>query len=1527
MTSPHFTPSPVFQQPLIERGNCGIGFVADQYGRASHAILRQALQALNNLQHRGAIAADAQTGDGAGTLTPLPKRFFAREVERLTGKAVDPTTLGVGVFFFQPGTEESCRRLLEEACAEHGLTVLCWRDPPTDPSALGPRALATLPVIQQAIFSHHPSASNHPSFEHALYLARKAFEKKARTAYGAYVPSMSARTIVYKGLFNAPQLSAFYADLRDPDFEVALAVFHQRYSTNTLPTWQRAQPFRVLCHNGEINTLQGNINWMKAREPLLRAAFAEAEALRPVIDPDGSDSAMLDNVAELLNLGGRVIQHAITMLVPPAWERLPDLPEALRDFYEFHSCLTEPWDGPAALAFTDGVRVGVALDRNGLRPNRYIVTEDGLVIAGSEAGILPIDEARVQLKGKLGPGQALVVDTERGVVMRDLQVKGELAVRRPYGAWVRRGIRKLETADRRRQTADGGLRSDVGGLLAHQAAFGYTSEELVMVLRPMIETGAEAVGSMGDDTPSAVLSDKPRPLFGYFRQRFAEVTNPPIDPLREQLVMSLKVQLGARRNFLDETPAQAELLELDTPFLTASGLAQLRADARLKPVTLSTLFPVRDGAAGLAAALEALQRQAEVEVRAGAEVLILSDRGVDADHTFIPSLLALGAVHHHLLRCDLRTRVDFVVESGEPRDVHHFACLIGYGAAAIHPYVALATALELDRGANPPDEVIHRYLHAAEHGLLKIMSKMGISTVDAYCGAQIFEIIGLDAAVVEEYFAGTPAHLGGLDLAGIASIVQRWHAAAFAGEKPALDSPGFYKFKRNGERHAFSPQIVHALHEAVRTPAALDGRWAEGYAAYKKYSRLQHSREAIDPRDLLELSSPQSPIFIDQVEPASAILRRFSTAAMSHGALSKEAHETMAIAMNRLGAWSNSGEGGEDPARYTSEANDRIKQVASARFGVTTHYLVSADELQIKMAQGSKPGEGGQLPGHKVSPEIAAIRHATPGVTLISPPPHHDIYSIEDLAQLIYDLRQVNPRAAISVKLVAQAGVGTIAAGVAKAGADVILISGSSGGTGASPLSSIKYAGVPWELGLVEAQHMLIASGLRGRVRLRADGGMRTGRDIVVAALLGADEFSFGTAAAIAEGCVMARACHLNTCPAGIATQKPELRAKFDATPEHLMAFLLYVAEEVRELLAELGARSLEEIIGQVERLQVASSKVAELQAGRVEPLAFNLQTLLAVPGDGPRRYIGEPNPVPTASPLNAQLVEDYRRLKQAAALHQQFFYGIRNSDRTFGAQLAGLLARQELAGEARSSRRVAVKVRGSAGQSFGAFAVKGMELTLAGEANDYVGKGLTGGRIVIHPPSASDFPEFAQLLHKWKLRETRELRETWGQTLAGNTCLYGATSGEVYIAGRAGERFAVRNSGADAVVEGVGDHGCEYMTGGTVVVLGSIGYNFGAGMTGGVAYILDDGWSLKRINLELVRVEPPSEADLEDVRRRVQQHVALTRSAVGRALLEHWESGARHFIKIVPKSAPTASPEPAAALTAAFSDAQPVPA
>ncbi len=1484
-------PSPF--TPRFERGNCGMGFVADIHGRSSHDIVMAGLEALGNLEHRGALSADSSTGDGAGILTPIPTTFFNKLATELSGRT--PDRLGVGMFFFRPGTEPECRRRLEEAAHYHGLTVLAWRPVPVSPEALGERARKMMPVIEQALLT--PTGSLTPeAFEHALYLARKRFERTT-TSVGAYVPSMSCRTIVYKGLLNAPQIAAFYQDLRDDEFAVSLIVFHQRYSTNTLPTWERAQPFRVLAHNGEINTLQGNINWMKSREPMLNTGWASASDLRPVVDERGSDSAMLDNVIELLNFGGRDVHHAITLLVPPAWEAIPDLPEAVRDLYEYHTCLTEPWDGPAGLVFTDGTRVGAALDRNGLRPCRYTVTEDGLVVAGSETGILPIEESRIRVKGKLGPGQMVLVDTAMGTFYKDSQIKAELAMRKPYGLWVREHIRRLPNHLSKTDT----LPQPAEPLIARQAAFGYTGEELVTVLRPMVEDGVEAIGSMGDDTPAAVLSAKPRPLFAYFRQRFAEVTNPPIDSLREKVVMSLKVQLGARRNFLAETPGQADLLELASPILSAAELAAICADRNLHAATISTLFPAVEGAGGLKAALDRICAETETAVRNGTEVVVLSDVGIDAQRAFVPSLLALGAAHNHLLRLDLRTRVDFIVETGEAREVHHFACLIGYGAAAIHPYLAIETAVELGRTLTR-EVAIHNYLHAAEYGLLKIMSKMGISTVDAYSGAQIFEAIGLDGDVIERFFSGTASHLDGMSLDGVASIPLAWHRAAFEGEKASLDSRGFYKFKRDGELHAWNPDVVRALHLAVRTEDALEGNWAAGYGSYKRYAELIHQRPPVDPRDLMDFvslnpASTNSSAETGESWPQRAdrlrdIVRRFSTAAMSHGSLSREAHESMSVAMNRLGALSNSGEGGESPERYSTLGNDRIKQVASARFGVTTSYLVSADELQIKMAQGAKPGEGGQLPGHKVTVEIADVRHATPGFSLISPPPHHDIYSIEDLAQLIYDLKQVNTRATVSVKLVAQAGVGTIAAGVAKAGADVILISGHSGGTGASPLSSIKYTGAPWELGLAETQHMLIASGLRGRVRVRVDGGLRTGRDVVMAALLGADEFSFGTSAVIAEGCKMARACHLNTCPVGIATQKHELRAKFDGKPEHLIALMLFIAEEVREILDRLGFAALDDAIGQVGRLR---QTIFENAAGE----SLDLSRILSAPAAGARRFSGEPNPVSTESPLNAQLLADWDLLSNAR--HGQFFYAISNRDRTFGARLAGAIARRfgdaglhantDLAGgNGQGGEVLDIRLRGSAGQSFGAWSVPGIHLTLAGAANDYVGKGLTGGRIVIHAP--------------------REAEYDYLPFLAGNTVLYGATGGEVFIAGRVGERFAVRNSGADAVVEGVGDHGCEYMTGGTVVILGAIGHNFGAGMTGGVAYVLDDGWARKRINLDLVEIQTPSKGDFVELRARVQRHVELTGSETAAALVAHWNSGAGRFLKVLPKAVAAAQRE-----------------
>jgi glutamate synthase (ferredoxin) len=1475
--------------PRFDRGGCGIGFVADQFGRASHGLLKLALDSLNNLQHRGALDADARTGDGAGLLVPLPRRLFAREVERLTGQPADPAQLGVGVFFLPIEGQDEMLRQAEAAFARQQVALLAWRAVPVDPEVLGAHARATLPRLWHAIVAPRTAGEPPHCFEQHLYLARKDFEGRAR-AQGAYVPSCSAHTIVYKGLLLAPQVAAFYADLRNPEFEVPLAVFHQRYSTNTTPTWQRAQPFRMLCHNGEINTLQGNLAWMQSREPRLAADFCAGSApLRPVVDTDGSDSAMLDNVLELLVRGGRDLEHALTMLVPPAWEKHRDLPPAVRDFYAYHACLSEPWDGPAALVFTDGTVVGAALDRNGLRPCRYLVTDDGLVGAASEAGAVPVESNRIRVQGRLGPGQMLSVDTSRGLVREDGALKQALASRRPYGDWLRatrhlrRAVPAVEPGAVEGTAAEASAPAPAATPTTLQAAFGYTSEELVLVLRPMVKNQAEAIGSMGDDTAPAILSDKPRSLFSYFRQRFAEVTNPPIDPLREALVMSLRMRLGARGNFLAETPEQARLLELESPILTDAELAALRADTELHAVTLSTLWPAADGPAGLGRALGRLQQAAEAAVRAGAETLILSDRGVDPERTLIPAVLALGAVHNHLLRADLRVAVDLVVESGEPREVHHFAVLVGYGAAAVNPYLALATAVELGRSEVPAAAALARFVHAAEHGLLKIMSKMGISTVDAYCGAQIFETIGLSQALVDEHFAGTAAHLGGLDLAGVAQIVLRWHQATFGTRQPALESPGFYKFKRSGELHAFSPAVVHALHAAVRTQGALNGHWHDGYAAYQRYSALQHASAPVDLHDLLGFKPATGDLPVSAVESLHAILWRFSTAAMSHGALSAEAHATLAVAMNRLDALSNSGEGGEDPARYGTDSNDRIKQVASARFGLTPAYLVSADELQIKMAQGSKPGEGGQLPGHKVTAEIAALRHATPGVSLISPPPHHDIYSIEDLAQLIYDLRQVNPCASISVKLVAQAGVGTIAAGVAKAGADVILISGSAGGTGASPLSSIKYAGIPWELGLVEAQHALSASGLRGRVRLRVDGGLRTGRDVVVAALLGADEFSFGTAAVVAEGCVMARACHLNTCPAGIATQRPDLRAQFDAEPEQVMAFMLFVAQEVRETLAALGLTSLDEAVGRVDLL--------EQVRGRGE---VDLSRLLLAPALGSvRRYHGEPNRVPVAAPLNDRLWLDGILMGSGAS--GQLCYPIANGDRTFGARLAGELARRH--GDAGlGAGSLSVSLSGSAGQSFGAFGVPGLHLTLAGEANDYVGKGLGGGRIVIHPrPGRAACGALT----------TGTDAAAPAPVLAGNTVLYGATGGEVFIAGRAGERFAVRNSGAVAVVEGVGDHGCEYMTGGLVINLGPVGYNFAAGMTGGIAYLYDGEAARQRLNPQLVTLEPLDADDEACLRGWLSRHLALTGSARAADILADWPSHAPRFARVAPKDGP----------------------
>ncbi|MBX0328111.1 glutamate synthase large subunit [Oscillochloris sp. ZM17-4] len=1510
--------------PRFEHDACGIGFVAQIHGAAAHSTLTMALEALCNLEHRGAVADDAKTGDGAGVLAQLPRELLLRELAA-QGLTADPDRLALGMFFLPQDSaqREASRTIIAEALGSRGFALLAWRDVPVDPEVLGDRAREAMPHICQAIIER-PHGGPATTCERGLFLARKQMEA-AFSAQGlaAYVPSLSCHTVVYKGLLLGSHMADFYADLRDPAFVTALAVYHQRYSTNTFPTWERAQPFRMLSHNGEINTVQGNANWMRAREAALvlpedfLPGSADASALlTPVLDTSGSDSAQLDNALELLVLAGRDIRHAMTMLVPEAWEKIPDLSPALRAFYQYHACLMEPWDGPAALTFCDGSVVGTTLDRNGLRPARYIVTDDGLVISGSEVGAVSIDDSRIVHKGKLGPGQMIAVDTATGQLYTDEDIKGRLAAHQPYELWLSQHLQSI--ADCRLQIAEGedNLQSAIDNLQSLQMAFGYTSEELNVVLRPMLSSGHEPVGSMGDDTPTAVLSqlELGRPLFQFFKQRFAEVTNPPIDSLREELVMSLSVAVGTRRNILAETPEHAHLLQLTSPILSDAQIATLRRvdDPLLRSVTVSSLMPA--SGSSMPAAVARLCQDAEAAVRGGAAIVIISDKGVDADHAPIPALLAVGAVHHHLIRTGLRSLISLLAETGELREVHHLACMVGYGAEAINPYLALASVrqIALDRdalkertreGTTPADpadprtltladEAEQHFTHALEKGLLKTMSKMGIAALDSYCGAQIFEALGLDQELVDQCFVGTPTRVGGISFAKLEADVLARHARAFPAEDvgteraPSLPHPGFYKFKRDGENHAFSPPVVHALHKAVQSPHALNGDShsdtpsAAGYATYQRYAELVNGRVPTEPRDLLDLLPAGAPVPLDEVESIDAIVARFSTAAMSLGSTSAESHVTLSIAMNRLGGMSNSGEGGEASERYKDERNSRIKQVASGRFGVTPAYLASATELQIKMAQGAKPGEGGQLPGHKVNEEIARIRHTVPGVALISPPPHHDIYSIEDLAQLIYDLKQVNPNAFVSVKLVSTSGVGTIAAGVAKGYADVILISGYNGGTGAAPLSSIKNVGIPWELGLAETQQTLVLNGLRERVRLRADGGLKTGRDLVVAAMLGADEFSFGTAALVAEGCIMARACHNNTCPVGIATQRADLRAKFPGKPEMVMSFFRYLAQEVREILASLGLRSVDEAVGRADLLR-------QRQTGFVGADLLDLSPVLGAARmlDGsPIRHGGRPNKLPGGESLHDQIIHDTKGALSARG-PAKLRYTIRNRDRSVGARLSGAIS-QIYGDKGLPADTVTIAFQGSAGQSFGVFNAPGVTLNLIGEANDYVGKGMAGGLITIAPDQSARF--------------------AWHENvIAGNTLLYGATGGELYAAGQVGERFAVRNSGATAVVEGIGDHGCEYMTGGTVVILGHTGRNFGAGMTGGTAYILDEvGTLAQRCNPQLIELRPLSARDEPRLQQLIRRHAELTGSPRASEILARWDTYRGLFRTAMPREA-----------------------
>jgi glutamate synthase (ferredoxin) len=1414
----------------LERDACGIGFVADVRGRASREVLDAVLEALRRVKHRGAVAADGKTGDGAGLLLPIPAAL-------LPGGAT-----GLGMVFLR---DEADGSVLEASCREEGLEVLGWREVPVDPDALGAEARASMPRVEQLLLA--APGIDPDEAERWAYRARKRAEREI----SSYVCSLSFRTVTYKALCAADQLAAFYADLREPALEIPFGIFHQRFSTNTAPSWERAQPFRALCHNGEINAIQGNANWMRAREG--RLGSDDDSLYCPVVDPAGSDSAMLDNVVELLVRGGRDVRHALAMLVPEAWEGNVELEPAVRDFYRYHSGLCEPWDGPAALVFTDGRVVGAALDRNGLRPLRYAVGGDFAVCA-SEAGVMDLPEGPVR-RGKLGPGEMIAVDAERGLEENG-ELKRRLAGRAPYGDWLERGL------------ARGSCGSPVpvpeSDLTARQAAFGYTQEDLRTIVRPTAAHAHEPTSSMGDDTALAPLAGRARPLYSFFRQRFAQVTNPPIDHLRERFVFSLRTLLGERSPILVESAEAAQGIELETFFLFPDAVARLDVE-RLD----ATFDPGR----GLEAALERLVADAETAVRAGRGMLLLSDAAAGPERTPVPMLLAVGAVHERLVAEELRTFATLLVESDEPREVHHFACLLGFGAEAICPRLALETVASLadaDKlGADrpSPDEAQARYRRAVEDGLLKVMSKMGISDVASYCGAQLFDVVGLAPEVVERCFTGTASPVGGLGFAELESDARERHAVAW-GERPKLENPGFVKFRKGGERHATDPDVVDALQEAAHSlrRAVRNG----DDERYRRFAVLVNEREPLELRDLLELVPAGEPVALDEVEPAEAIARRFSSGAMSHGSLSAEAHETVAIAFNRLGGRANSGEGGEDPARFRDERNCRIKQVASGRFGVTPEYAASAEELQIKIAQGSKPGEGGQLPGHKVTSEIARLRHTQPGVALISPPPHHDIYSIEDLAQLVFDLRQVNPEAAVSVKLVSEAGVGLVAAGCVKALADVVHIAGADGGTGASPLSSIKNAGLPWELGLAETQQTLVASGLRGRVRLRADGGFKTGRDVVVAALLGADEVSFGTAVLIAQGCLMVRSCHLDTCPVGIATQRPDLRAKFEATPEQVIAYLLFVAEEVRGLLAALGFRSFDEAVGRVDCL-------ARAARGDDRAALLDLHALLSAAGVGSLRYAGEPQLRAFGGELGERLAAEAAPALEGASIVEPF-YAIGTNDRAVGARVGGLVGRRF--GAAAPPGRVRARFEGSAGQSFGAFLAAGVRLELVGEANDYVGKGMGGGRIVVRPPD----------------------EDAGDPVLLGNTVLYGATGGELFCAGAAGERFAVRNSGATAVVEGVGQHACEYMTNGTVVVLGRFGRNVAAGMSGGEIYVHDpEGVLDLRLNVDLVVSRPVTGAD--ELRRLLERHVRYTASLRAQALLDRWEEALHEFRHVVPKT------------------------
>jgi len=1515
---PNGLPAPQgLYHPSHEHDACGLGFVANIDGHKSHDVVLRGIEVLINLTHRGACGCDPETGDGAGILIQTPHAFFAREAERLHFSLPEPGSYGVGMVFFPRNDEqrERCRKVMNRVIQEEGFEVLGWRDTPIDANAIGQVARASRPYIEQvfiaaavpalpatATAATDPDSSDASpatagdgtrdgdALERKLYVIRKRTESEITALDSAlmqsfYVSSLSARTIIYKGLLLAPQISKFYKELSDPLVASALCLVHQRFSTNTFPTWQLAHPYRYIAHNGEINTLKGNVNWMYARQSLLASPLFgdDMEKLFPIIAPGGSDSANFDNAVELLFQAGRSLPHAMAMMVPEAWSGNPYMHPDKRAFYEYHASLMEPWDGPAALTFTDGRVIGATLDRNGLRPARYVITRGGMVVMASEVGVLPIKPQDIVKKGRLQPGKMFLVDLVEGRIVSDKEIKRRLSSRQPYGEWLRDNQITLDHLPEPPRT----VATDHDTILCRQRVFGYSDEDLKMLMLPMARDGQEPVGSMGTDTPLACLSDRPQSLFNYFRQLFAQVTNPPIDPIREDMVMSLISFIGCESNILEETPKHCHTLALPHPILTNRDLEKLRrlSQGDLLATTLPTLFPVHRGEEGLRQSLDGLCRRATLAIKSGYSLIVLSDRGVDEEYAPIPSLLALTAVHNHLVREKLRTQVALIIESGEPREVMHFALLIGYGASAVNPYLAIETLEDMELRRDLPegmnaDTALHNYVKAINKGLLKTGSKMGISTLQSYRGAQVFEAIGLNRGLIAKYFTGTASRLEGVGLEVLAREARMKHEHAFrpvGSFEPELRVGGSYQYRVDGEHHILNPLTISKLQHAVR----------EGNPkTFKEYTDLidDQSRQLCTLRGLIGIRKSEDPVPLEEVEPASEIVKRFTTGAMSFGSISKEAHETLAIAMNRIGGKSNTGEGGEEEGRFQPDANgdcrrSAIKQVASGRFGVTVHYLVNADELQIKMAQGAKPGEGGQLPGHKVNDEIARVRHSIPGVGLISPPPHHDIYSIEDLAQLIYDLKNANPRARVSVKLVAEVGVGTVAAGVAKAHADVVLISGDNGGTGASPLSSIKHAGIPWELGLAETQQVLVMNDLRGRIRVQTDGKLQTGRDVTIAALLGAEEYGFATAPLITMGCVMMRKCHLNTCPVGIATQDPKLRAKFRGQPENVINFFFFIAEQVREYMAQLGFRTVDEMIGRVDMLEMKPA------LGHWKARGLDFSSIFYDPptrSNVARRCV-QAQDHGLEKALDHKLIECVRPALETLT-PIQVKLPIRNVDRTVGAMLSGEIARR-YGSKGLPDDTISCEFTGSAGQSFGAFLAKGVTLTLEGDANDYVGKGLSGGKLVVYPPRNSTFAPEQNIV-------------------IGNVALYGATSGEAYFNGVAGERFAVRNSGAMAVVEGVGDHGCEYMTNGIVFVLGKCGRNFAAGMSGGLAYVFDeDGdFEQERCNLGGVDLEPViDERDIELLRNAIDRHLIATESPRAQWILEHWADTLPQFIKIFP--------------------------